>query len=150
MSEELEHSFVDKVERRLGTFSSSTIDALVLLSIQDTRSILRQHHISKASMLILSLALTVQVSQPYRRTENTSIQTQYFKSRLLSFSGAIPVNFTWRRKQPVFETLCLYTSDDVKSPNTHQWCFACFWFVDLSCLLLILKLRKCTHSATFV
>ena len=49
----------------------SMIDMFVFLSIHDTHSTLLQHHNSKASILLLSCFLIVQVSAPYSTIGNT-------------------------------------------------------------------------------
>ena len=58
-------------ERRVLMPSSARMDALVLRAVQGMPSILRQHHISKASILERTRAFSTQVSEAYKKMEKT-------------------------------------------------------------------------------
>ena len=51
-------------DKRVPSPSSSVIETLVRMAVHGIRSILRQHHISKASIRLLSDSLRVHVSTP--------------------------------------------------------------------------------------
>lgn len=55
-----------------GSFSSRTMDVSIRLAVQFIFKILRQIHISKVSILLLSSFFSIHVPAPYRKTENIS------------------------------------------------------------------------------
>ena len=64
---------------------SFRIDWLDLLAVQRTLKSLLQHHISKASILLCSASLIVQLSQPYMTTGKTiALTRQIFVSKVMS------------------------------------------------------------------
>ncbi|KAG7302515.1 hypothetical protein JYU34_012429 [Plutella xylostella] len=72
-------------DRRTEILSSFRIDSFRLKAVHGMRNILRQIHISNASILVFRLALIVHVSEPYKKIGKTSAWTSLTLVRLVIF-----------------------------------------------------------------
>lgn len=116
---------------------------LVRCSVQDIESILLQHHISRASILFLSLSLTVQISTPYNKMGNTSALTNWSDIVVFRFFDSLSMVFGVLQIQKIFnqykEVKGAYASKELLI-NQHL-------FLSKTILVLISKTAPADGSA---
>ena len=111
---------------------SFRMEWLDLLAIQGTLKSLLQHHSSKASILLCSTFLTVQLSHPYMTTGKTIALTRRtfvgkVMSLLLSMLSRLLITFLPRSKHLLnFMAAVTICSDFRAQENKACHCFHCF------------------------
>ena len=107
-------------------------DWLDLLAVQGTLKSLFQHHSSKASILLLSAFLMVQLSHPYMTTGKTiALTRQMFVSKvmflLFNMLSRLVIAFLLRSKHLYnFMAVVTICSDFGAQENEVSHCFHCF------------------------
>ena len=111
---------------------SFRVDWLDLLAVQGTLKSLLQHHSSKASILLHSAFLTVQLSHPYMTTWKTIALTRWtfvdkVTSLLFNMLSRLVITFLPRNKRRLISWLQSPSTVILEPPqNKASHCFHCF------------------------
>ena len=110
---------------------SFRMDWLDLLTVQGTLKSLRQHHSSKASILLPSAFFIVQLSHPYMTTGKTIALTRWtfvgkVMSLLLNMLSRLVITFLPRSKRLLISWLQSPSAVTLERRKTISHCFHCF------------------------
>ena len=111
---------------------SFRMDWLDVLAVQGTLKSLLQHHSTKASILLLSAFLEVQLSHPYMTTGKTIALTRRtfvgkIMSQLFNMVSKLVITFLPRSKRLLISWLQSPSAVILEPPQNKVWhCFYCF------------------------